>query len=337
MNALSFKIFGLFALCLAAGCVSLSVKAQSTDQSFPTPVTANEISGKIKARDVGDPRVTTYFYVFDGGQGDIFINVVTKNLSGGIDIFTADGLRPLTKMVIYTDTGGAETGRLVYLRKPERLLLRVEARSPNDDPAIFRIKFAGSFIALSPTKADDEPKTINQAKKDASGIRVNSVGTIIEKKPKPVPPKKVEVEKAKTAEITSDKPKSKESPANASNKPVVVVEDYPNPNDKAEPIKKTVEPTPKQVVTRPIRRKNTARTAKRPIKQIEPPEKTEENKPDPLASIRLVIQMKDGSVIEKPLSEVLKFSVDKGALTVIGKDGNIVRYSILVVAKVTIE
>ena len=337
MNALTFRIFRWSALCLAICFTTLAAKAQSTDQSLPTPVTTNEIVGKINARDVGDSRVTTYFYEFDGGQGDIFINVLTKNLSGDIDIFTTDGLRPLTKMVIYADTGGVETGRLVYLRKPERLILRVEARSPNDDPATFRIKFAGSFIALSPAKTEAEPKAIDTTKKDENRIRVNTVGTIIEKKPKPVPPRKLEVEKAKTAEITSDKPKSKESPVNASNKPIVVVEDYPNPNDKPEPIRKTAEPAPKPVITRPVRRKNTARIIKPPIKTVDLPAKTEEKEPDPLASIRLVIELKDGSVIEKPLSDVLKFSVDKGVLTVIGKDGNIARYSILVVAKVTIE
>src|SRR5215207_4877356 len=60
--------------------VSHVIRAQSINQNFPTPVTSNEISGTIKARDLGDARLTTYFYAFNGNQGDIFINVVTKNL-----------------------------------------------------------------------------------------------------------------------------------------------------------------------------------------------------------------------------------------------------------------
>src|SRR5438552_821087 len=95
------RILLLAVCCFAA--FSLEAPAQSSDQNFPTPVTSNELSGVIKARDIGDPRLTTYYYAFDGRQGDIFINVVTKNLSGDIDIFTAEGLRPLTKMVIYAD------------------------------------------------------------------------------------------------------------------------------------------------------------------------------------------------------------------------------------------
>ena len=304
-------------LCLAS-------IAQSTDSSFPTPVTSTEINGVIKARDVGDSRLTTYFYEFDGGQGDIFINVVTKNLSGDIDVYTAEGLRPLTKVVIYADIGTSETGRLVYLRKPERLILRVEGRTPGDEAATYKIKFAGSFIAMKPVKAEKGPVVDATAKTEDTGIRVNSVGTILPSEPKPLPPKKVEVEKPKVEKTIAEKPKEKEK-KESTKKPVVVVEDFPAETKKIE--------TPKK-------ESDTAKTTgKRPPmpKKVEEQVKTEEPKADPLASIRLRVQMKDGDVIESPMSEVLKFSVDKGVLTVIMKDGKITRYSILVVAKVTIE
>jgi len=291
--------------------------AQSTDSSFPTPVTTSEINGIIKARDVGDSRLTTYFYEFDGGQGDIFINVVTKNLSGDIDIYTADGLRPLTKVVIYADIGTSETGRLIYLRKPERLILRVEGRTPGDEAATYKIKFAGSFIAMKPVKAEKGPVVDTTAKTEDTGIRVNSVGTILPSEPKPIPPKKVETEKPKAEKTVAEKPKEKEKKETA-NKPVVVVEDFPAETTKIE--------TPKTTGKRPPK-----------PKKVEEQVKTEEPKADPLASIRLVVQMKGGDVIESPMSEVLKFSVDKGVLTVIMKDGKITRYSILLVAKVTIE
>jgi hypothetical protein len=58
---------------------------------------------------------------------------------------------------------------------------------------------------------------------------------------------------------------------------------------------------------------------------------------DPLAKIHLVVLFKDGTSIERPMNEVLKFSVDKGVLTVLTTDGETVRYSILEVAKVSIE
>src|SRR5437870_11422890 len=86
----------LFTFGYAAG-----IFAQSSDQNYPTPITSTEIAATIKARDMGDARLTTHFYAFSGDQGDIFVSVVTKNFSGDIDIFLVDGLRPLTKMVIY--------------------------------------------------------------------------------------------------------------------------------------------------------------------------------------------------------------------------------------------
>src|SRR6187549_3030880 len=90
-------------ISLLAFLLPLMAAAQSSDQNFPTPLTTNEVSGTIKARDMGDARLTTYFFAFDGGQGDMFINVVTQNFSGDIDVFTADAMLPLAKMVMYAD------------------------------------------------------------------------------------------------------------------------------------------------------------------------------------------------------------------------------------------
>ena len=109
--------------------------AQSTNQDFPTAVTTSEIGGAIKARDVGDSRLTSYFYAFEGSQGDLFVNIVTKNFTGDIDIWTVAGLKPLTKVVVYADFTESETGRVIYLRKPEKMILRIQGRTPGDEPA----------------------------------------------------------------------------------------------------------------------------------------------------------------------------------------------------------
>lgn len=313
--------------------VSVVAMAQSTDQNFPTPVTTNEISGTIKVRDIGDSRLTSYFYAFDGGQGDIFINVVTKNFTGDIDVFTADNLRPLTKMVIFADSGVSETGRLVYLRKGERLLLRIEGRSPNDDPSAFNIKFAGSFIALARQKTDVAPLVTSSG--EDGGVRVNSVGTRVEAPPKPkatIPTEEVVKEslpvekprKTKKSAILTDKAKTKEK---------VATDAETSPEEKAEET-----PAIKPVAPTPGRPKTPSRTAKQPgTKTPKHVAKLEVKKVDPLASIRLVIELKDGVVVWRPMNEVLRFSVDKGVLTVISKDGNITRYSLLDVAKVIIQ
>jgi len=308
--------------------------SQSTDQNFPTPVTTNEITGTIKARDLGDSRLTSYYYAFEGGQGDIFINLVTKNFSGDIDVFNSEGLRPLTKMVIYADSPVSETGRLIYLRKGERLILRVEGRSPNDDPATFRLKFGGSFIALAERKPEEIP-TIVRSETD-SGVRVNSVGTILPAIPKHLPPTKttrgLPVESspdasAEAPKVVPDKTGTDSLPGDKS-----AVE--PMPGNKSATVR--VKPLKKPVSQRPPRRTSTGRVVTPPAKTTKASVLVEKT-PDPLANIRLMIQLKDGEEVERPMSEVLRFSVDKGILTVIAKDGKISRFSILDVAKVTIE
>lgn len=334
----SIRIFIAFII------TAISISAQSTDQNFPTPVRSNEINGQIKARDMGDSRLTRYYYVFDGGQGDIFVNVLTKNFAGDIDVFTAETLRPLTKMVVYPDgTAASETGRLVYLRKAERLLLRIEGRTPNDDAAMFRIKFGGSFIAIAGGKEQEAP-VIQNAEND-SGIRVNSVGTIVEvipKKPEkpptaipPAVPVKTTTAKTESKPPVKPKPEPIEEKKTETGKPAVVVTEAPavstvfNSKAKTTPERKAAEPNATTAKTPPPKK-----TAAKPKPAAPPPAKP---KIDPLASIRLIVQLKTGEIIERPMSEVQRFSVDKGVLVVIGKDGKVNRYSILDVAKVTIE
>ena len=357
-------------LCVLYGFF-LSAKAQSTNQNYPTAITTSEISGKIVARDIGDARLTSYFYIFNGNQGDVFINVQTSNFNGDVDVFTADNLRPLTKITIYADVSGNETGRVVYLRKPEKLVLRIEGRSPNDDAATFKIKFAGAFAAI--TDFADTPDAPQVKGENQTDVRVNSVGTIIEIKPKPTPtpketiakiePKKPDtsaenkeptaekkIEETETDEkvtadkttITIEKTAEPETPIETPQQPkpdVVITDELPKPNvekpteekpseeNKAEVSAKiTIEKTPEVAETKTVEKKS--RPTKKPTKPKEP---------NPLENIRLIVLFKDGTKIERPMSDVLKVSVDKGILTVISKNGLVRRYSILDVAKMTIE
>nr|AUN37318.1 hypothetical protein [uncultured bacterium] len=340
-----------------------SVYSQSSDQNYPTPITSSELSGVIKARDIGDSRTTTYYYAFEGSQGDIFINVVVKNLAGDIDIFTADGLLPLTKMVFYPDIATNETGRLIYLRKPERLLLRIQGRPPADDPATFRIKFGGSFIALAPRKGDAEPKAPKVESKGDTGIKVNSVGTILEVAPKTKPEKDTKIaetlpEPTKPAPVKQGSPAEKKTTEKQAitpdetatrTKPEVIVTGPPEvptiigdkaasrPADVSTAEKKPVKPPPRRNTGRATPAKTTKTTAAQATEEKADTTAEVERPVDPLASIHLVVELKNGDVIERPMSEVLRFSVDRGILVVIGKDGKTTRHPILDVAKVTIQ
>ena len=357
------KVFtrSAFLLALLAGSIGVgSAVGQSTNQNFPTPVTSNEISGTIKARDVGDSRLTSYFYQFDGEQGDVFINVVARNFAGDIDVFTLNGLRPLTKIVVYGDFGESETGRVIYLRKPEKMILRVQGRTPGDDEATFRIKFAGSFVASTMTEPV-EPMLPSLSAKNDSGIRVNSVGTIVEVIPKATPTPPV-VETASAAETPGDRDEpakvptdaaSNEKPADPPDKPEkkleVVVTDTSPEKPEAKPSSapaarrrtrgrvpaKTVPPADAATTTTtnadPAAPKTTRRGRAPSAKG------TAEKLPDPLENVNLVILFKDGRTIERPMTQVLRFSVERGMLTVISKDGTIGRYPVVEVASVTMQ
>ena len=375
---LSLKIICVLCVLCASIC---SVKAQSTSQSYPTPITSNEISGTIAARDIGDARLTNYFYVFNAAQGDVFINVVTKNLNGDIDIFTADNLRPLAKITIYADASDNETGRVIYLRQPVKLILRIEGRTPNDTGATYRIKFAGSFSpAQANTTAENQETETPTVKSDnQTDVRVNSVGTIIEVKPKPTPSPKEEVAEEKksdrkTKERTEEKTEIRETAKEAKEAkeaekqatitekeqiaekeksveiqnevkpPVVAANDLPKKDAaetevvgeaKKDSSEKTEE-KPTETIAEKIVAEEVATTKKEPKKNVKP----KSVRPLPsaaLENIRLIILFKDGTKIERPMSQVLKVGVDKGILTVISKDGAIGRYSILDVEKMTIE
>jgi len=248
------------------------------------------------------------------------------------------------------------------MRKPERLLLRIEGRSPNDDPATFRIKFAGSFAALAPQKQLDTP-SIKQSEVNAdSGVQVNSVGTIVAVAPKPQPtvaakPKETiaEVKKPQPVEkpkSTRTEPVKKETASTAKPKPSPKPPAKTAPAKEAEPAKKsggdtakkeptTAKTTPKKtsgvvtVFNKTPKPKTPTAPAVKPEKKTASPV---EPKPDPLAKIHLVVELKDGSVIQRPMSEIRRFGVENGQLTIVAKNGTTVKYSIIdEVARFTVE
>src|SRR5436305_10521828 len=119
--------------------------AQSSAQSLPTPVLTSEVNGTIAPLDLGDARVTRHFYAFDASPGDLIITADSKNLNGDIDVFTAVTFRPLMKTTVYASSQTPEITKGIYLRTHQILILRVEARTPSDDPGTYHVRFGGSF------------------------------------------------------------------------------------------------------------------------------------------------------------------------------------------------
>jgi hypothetical protein len=299
--------------------------AQSSDQNFPSPVTESEVEATIRARDVGDARLTTHYWVFDGSQGDIFINVSTQNFSGDIDVYQASDLKPLTKMVMYADSGLSETGRVVYMRQPGRLMLRVQGRTPNDDSASYKIKFAGSFVALAPQKVDGPP-TVDTT--ENTRVKVNSVGTIVA-----VTPKKKPV--SSSSDIRSEA---------ASSPPAKRADNEEQPE------------LPKQMPARPTRqtsvgintvRGNRSTTNNSGSSTAAPPAQTPSNgsadrsrrtrASDLVAGYMLVVVFKDGSNLQVSMADVVRFGYEDGKLWIYGKNRTLSSYAVGLIESVTMK
>jgi hypothetical protein len=239
--------------------------AQSLDPNAPTPVRNPSLLGHIAARDLGDSRLTDHYYSFTGTPGDLLITVQSRNLNGDVDVFTAGTLRPLLKLTLYAENT-APIIKSVFLRKREDLILRVEARSPNDDQGTYRLAFGGSFetIAGGPDVAEDETASKESVATTSPGAkRVSSVGARL---PEPEPPV-TEVASASTSATT----------------PVATPSAPPEESPIAAPPER-IEPAPKATVSptsprtrRPAGRRTTSSTSVKP-KVVETPTGEETSK-----------------------------------------------------------
>ena len=323
-----------FPLAILILVFSSFIYGQSTDVNFPTAVTSDTISGRINARDIGDSRLTSHYYVFEGTQGDIFLKIESSNLDGSIDIYYAENLRPLTRVSLYSDSSSPQTGREIYLRKPEKLILRVEGRSPNDNSATYSISFSGSFKSIAGKTVPQTPAKPQLTTDSESEVKVNSVGTIIEtKETSPAIEKKSETvctrnREAKTVNTPEPVSTAKTAPVKKETEKKPAVK---NTTGKASPGKTTAGKS-----TATSRRR---KVASKPVKTEEKPKQPskEEQLEQALENVTLIVEFKDGKKIERPMGEVLKFGIDKGILTIINKNGAISRHSILEIAKITVE
>ena len=296
-----------------------SIAAQSIDPNAPSPVRSNSVSGRIAARDLGDARVTDHYYAFTGTPGDLLITVQSNNLNGDVDVFTAGTLRPLLKLTLYAEIGTPVT-KGIYLRKREDLILRVEARSPNDDEGTYRLRFGGSFepivggldIGEAETPAT-EPDTRTPGTR-----RVTSAGARIKEPEPPV----TEVAATPTPEPTPEA------------KPV----ETPSATPERSPEVETERPAPTRNPRgrRPAGRRPAARTPDTAASETPAP-KPPPVEPEPEIGPRLVIETSDGTLINRSMSTVRRVTVENGQVVVVGKDGKIERILLANVVRMSIS
>ena len=318
--------------------------AQSTDQGLPTPVLSNEITGKIRALDMGDPRSTRHFYAFEASPGDLLITIDSKNLNGDIDVFTAITFRPLMKTSVYASSQSGEVTKGIYLRTHQILILRVEARTPSDDPGTYHIRFGGTFARFSGgIPVAEASNTESEETEEKGGAnRLSSVGATIprppnetvetpEAKPSPSPEKAAaDTETAKkttsnTTRRTTSRPPPRRGTRPAASKPAAATK-------KTEPAKPDTN-VAKTEVEKPAEEKPAV--TEKPAETSTPAEKPKAQEPSPGA--HLIIEEKDGTKIDRPMSTVRRVVIEGAAIVIILKTGKIERVAMSNVARMAIE
>lgn len=347
-----------FVLALSLFCVP-TIFAQSTNIDFPTPVANDTIIAQIPARDVGDARLTAHFYTFNAANGDVFLTITTSNLNGDFDLFVGDNMRPLLKASVFASSVPTQMERQVYLRKNEKLILRVEGRSPNDDPGTYKITFSGAFEPIAGVGAD-APKVTGGGEPE-SGVIVNSVGTVVRvipPKPKETPLPKVDEPKVDEKAVAKAQPKPGPSPRTRRARnpappalpegPKVIITDVPKQEEPEAPKAQEVVVTD---LPRPERRPADAPKPVKPTpkaprqKVLKPPKTTDaaEARPPESSQASAVAQpvLKDEPAAKKPKSAKASLpSPDPLAsvqLVVIFKDGRRIERPMSEVSRVSVD
>jgi hypothetical protein len=339
-------------------CFSAAIsRGQSGDQSLPTPVLTNEIGGTIRALDIGDSRQTRHFYAFEAEPGDLAITVNSRNLNGDVDVFTAVTFRPLLKISIYANTIPPEVSKGVYLRTHQILILRVEARSPDDDPGSYRITFGGSFQpfrgGIPVAENIESPETTTSR----NGRRLSSVGATLPQPAEPNPEAARTEERppdTEAAKETETKPEPKPKPArtttrgSARNRTPRPPRPKPADTEKPKPesaktetpeTEKTKSETPKNERPKTARSKTTKpKVEPKPVAREEKSGESEAAAaPQELPGPHLIIEQKDGTRIDRPMSTVRRVVVEGGTIVVFLKTGKIERVPMSGVSRMSIE
>ena len=341
---MGINIRASFLLILLTATVSF---AQSVDVGSPTPVRSNTVSGKIAVRDLGDSRMTDHYFAFTGTPGDLLITVQSTNLNGDLDVFTAVTLRPLLKLSLYAESTAPVT-KGIYLRKREDLILRIEARSPNDDPGTYRLYFGGSFEPLPGgtdiAEAEAEPSPEKTAVAGQKGRRVSSVGARIEEPAPPVTEVAAAPTPAPTPEPTpeakpveSPKPRATEKSTEATETARTTTPARNTRGRRPAPRRQPAAPKEIPPVAAAEEEPKPATRAEEPKAKEEPKPKPAAPEPEPEVGPRLIIETNDGTLINRSMSTVKRVTIENGQVVVTGKDGKISRILLANVLRMQIQ
>ncbi|HEX6190219.1 MAG TPA: hypothetical protein VFZ40_19350, partial [Pyrinomonadaceae bacterium] len=260
-----------------------------------------------------------------------------RNLNGDVDVFTAVTFRPLTKITIYAGTIPPEVTKSLYFRTRQIVILRVEEKTPNDDPGTYRITLGGSFQPFSggiPVAENAPTETEPDKRADKNVQRLSSVGATI-----PRPPGEVAVEESKPAETVVEKP--------AEEKPVTPTPSTRRNTTRTPPRRNQRVRTPPRTTRTPPKTETAKKETEQPKAEEEKPaeeERKTEEKPatekppqETPPGARLIIEQTDGTRIDRPMSTVRRIIVDTNVIVIILKTGRTERIPMASVARMAIE
>jgi hypothetical protein len=353
-----------FLLSLAA---TATLRAQSSEANYPTPIFTSELSGRIAPRDVGDPRRTRHFYIFRGTEGDVVVNLETTEMLGDVDVFLATGFRPLVKFTLFGDP--ARLSKSFYLRKEETLVLRVEARAVGDIEGTYRITFGGSFLTAPPELANQpQSEAPTLSSNESRGTRrVTATGARIEEpRIEPTPAEEtatVEPIPAPTPERTTGRrpttrrgrgtrpAPTRSRPNESAAQPTPTQPESSETKPAEETTAGTTTPAETPTPTPPARRRGTRTTrrgsaresagASRAEPTTQPPTDTQPETaatpPEPAPTQRLIIISKDGELFERDMGSVRRVTVENNQVVIVGRDGKVTRRPLANILKMSIE
>ena len=360
--------FVVAGLLIAIALVSTGTAiGQSSDQDLPTPVHSFDITGTIPALDVGDPRVTRRFYAFNGTHGDLLVTVESKNLNGDVDIFTAVTFKPLLKIPMYGQASSSMTTKSIYMRSEEVLVLRIEARSPNDDTGQYHIRFGGAFAPFSggiPVAEDAEAGDTDKSSARSPGKgtrRVSSVGasvtepavTMLPNRPSEDKPSeavkakeeaKPKAESVKTADadspVTNPKPPPTKTRTSRNRRPARGVKAKPAGSETEKTTANSDAPSSKSEAGEGAEKPNEPKPSATEAKTKTTTAATDKQQgavTEPQAGAHLIIEETDGTRIDRPMSTIRRVIIDNGTIVMFLKSGKIERVPMTIVARMTIQ
>lgn len=351
LNRRALKLLVVYTLAGLSFCItSITARSQSTLADAPTPLVRNAVEGSIAPRDIGDSRTTTYFFTFDTAQGDLEITVTSENLEGDIDLYVLGSLQPLTKVTLLATGSVSEVRRTIFVRDAAPLLLRVQARSPGDAVGVYRISFSGAFLPSSRAiiAAKDNATSLNQngeiaadtATTNRSTQRVNAVGGRIEEPIEPtrapsLPAVSSESDDASEEAATIVSPRATRRTPRRSGT-TTARRRSPRPPRPATPTRRTTSPPASDADT-----EDTASTSTTPpptsSRRANSARSRSPAAPRPKTISRLIIRTRDGTRIERSMSEVERVTIESGELIVVLKSGETQRLDLTDVLRFSVE